>query len=679
MRQKTDWPILLCGLLILAAILFRLAVAFHLAGDVQLTVWGDRDLWRALDPLAQLAGPEVNGGARPPGGAFYLLLGSLLAGHPGPFAAQYGVLVLFALSVAALGWLVGREVSPEAGLLSAAALAGSELLFEILTPWNPGYLPFFACIGTLAGWHYLRHRRWPSLFLAGVAIGVGLQIHLQMFQLGLALLVSLILWRDGRGVRGLLSHLPVLVGGVLLPFLPGLATAQGLAGLPPLDAMPAEAARNYMFGEFDPAGKALLVYELLGGDSGPLALASGTAPGILLGLVFAADLAVVLLAVGGARGLRLRGDGAAGFLLLVLSAGVLVIFGSAVNIRHLVVGVPAASLLAGLGGARVWQLARGRRALLPAGIILLALAELRPAILGGLALEGHGFSTGSIDAQSEIARTLKSSFYSRRDSFETKAALFHKTRRGWKLAEEGVSGQMAFIFRTTPAPVLPAERSECIAILPRAEVSGDPARDLAQAFGELSPKFSDERLTSAHFLYVPYAAAQGNCLKSFSNGYLPSEIEGHLGAGPVRQPEGWLIPLAIPGHQPPIGVELRREPDGIVAVLHGRLLRGYTGLYFQTIENARLCLVDQTGGVHLMSFGGGSVGSPQRGMLAPWRSETASPADGAYRVWLVGRDRMRPTPFALPAGRLSLPDFKMTVEGAPEAVPGACLGDIAGE
>ena len=75
------------------------------AGDVSLSVWGDRDLWRALSVPDHwpLFGPESNGGTRSPGGAFYLLLAAILAVGRNVVTVNVGVVLLFAASVLLIG------------------------------------------------------------------------------------------------------------------------------------------------------------------------------------------------------------------------------------------------------------------------------------------------------------------------------------------------------------------------------------------------------------------------------------------------------------------------------------------------------------------------------------------------------------------------------------------------
>ena len=85
------------------AVAVLVAARLAASGDVSLTVWGDRDLCGPCPSPAHwpLFGPESNGGARSPGGAFYLLLAAILAVGRNVATVNVGVVLLFAASVAA--------------------------------------------------------------------------------------------------------------------------------------------------------------------------------------------------------------------------------------------------------------------------------------------------------------------------------------------------------------------------------------------------------------------------------------------------------------------------------------------------------------------------------------------------------------------------------------------------
>lgn len=692
MTAKTDrfrWALLA---LLVTAILFRLIGILSTAGDTELTVWGDRDLWRALAVADHwpLFGPESNGGSRPPGGAFYLLLAGILAIQTSVTAAHLGVIVLFAMATALMGLFFARDVSPLAGALVATIFAGSGLLSQILAVWNPGFIVFFAVVATLAGYLFLKTGRATPLAFAAAAIGFGLQIHMQMFQVAAGLVIATLVLRPRLGWR----HALATGGGLLLPFLPSVA-AGGLSLFGLAGALPGDAVTNYVFGEFDPATKAQLIYELMGGDSSPFAIAAGARPGLKDITMAAADaLAACLVALFIVMMAKSRHSAALRrpFVLfpLIVLVSVAVCLVSAVNIRHVVAGVPAAAAMAGL--AATWLLDRFTKRSRP--VVAAALGAACVGLLG-IRLIGLNHLVGGDAvanprgtlAQSEIAATVKPRFYADHQAFEEHAALFLRAGKRWKLAEEGVGGQMSFLYRTLQTPTPSSDQAGCLAIVTKTGGEGDPRAQLAAApaFAGLDPLFGDVTAESAHFLYLPYRTSTGNCLKSFPNAYIPADLEARYlpagapsGAG--RTADGVLFVAPLPGRTFPLGVEIRRMDQDYQAVLHGRPLRGYTGLYFQTIEAPVLCLVGDNG-VTIRSFGKGTIGSSQRGTLAPWRSLPFSLPTGGYRLWLIGRDGLRQAALKLPLGRLSFPDLDIAPPAVAEDMspPAGCPDPLASQ
>ncbi|MTJ82440.1 MAG: hypothetical protein F8N37_15720 [Telmatospirillum sp.] len=690
-----------CLIAMLAGVVcLRIGAAFSGVGDTDLTVWGDRDLWRALFGPLQVLGPEINGGARPPGGAFYLLLRLLLAGNPGIAAAHAGVLVLFALSVALLALALARGSGPRAAVLGAALMAGSPILDEVLRVWNPGYILLFATVATLCGQHYLERGRALSLGVAAAALAIGSQIHLQMILPGLALLLAALIRRPGWSHR----HTLALAAGLVLPFLPALAGGGFEPAAVKAAPMPGGVADNYLLGGFDPLGKLSLALALLGG---PTALPTAPPPAGLIPALLGQGLAVILCGAGLAGAIGPAGRrGAMLFPLLVGLFFLIEVAASSINVRHVVAAIPALALLGARAGdrilARLEQRSSRAAGLLAGAILCLAAA---PSVTQATSLLTRARPSGLTPLQAEIAATAKAAFETDPEDFDRHASLFWRQNRSWRLVQEGVDGQMAFLFRTTPAAggIRPAGLQDglCYAILRREEADanadGDASRNgkgqalgmelaRSQPFTGLAPVFTGDIVESRHFLFLPYRTADGNCLKSFPNAYVPTGFEQtFLAEGPAAAPRktatGVVFAVDIPGERHPVGVELRApgnrtagEGLRLRAVLQGRLLRGYTGLRFLTLIDPVLCL-EGDAGIRTVPLGRQTVGSPQKGTLAPWFSPDFALADGDYRLWLTARDGKSPLVLAAPLGRLSLPDMSVSPPPAGatgEAPPAGC-------
>jgi len=296
------------------------------------------------------------------------------------------------------------------------------------------------------------------------------------------------------------------------------------------------------------------------------------------------------------------------------------------------------------------------------------------------------FEVGSVAAQSEIAATLKPAFYAERDAFESHVAEFRPVDpHRWIVISNGVDNHMSFLYQALPVKTAGADRRDCTAIIAKTDAAADLRQNLSQdisaspSLAGLGAVVGEPELTSAHFLYFPYTTRDGNCLKTFPNGYIPTAFEATYltadsPAASKIEDGGAVFAMAQPEHRDPLGVEIRREASGYVAVLHGRLLRGYTGLYFRTIVAPVLCFVDEEAAL-AVPFGKLTVGSPQKATLAPWRSPSFTLADGRYRVWLIGSDGRQPISIRDFVGELSVPDLQATAPSKPvaEAPPTACF------
>ena len=666
--------------LLLAAAL-PIASAILDAGHTDLTVWGDRDLWRALQVGRHwpVLGPETNGGVRTPGGAFYLLLAGLLAIDRSYLAANLGVIGLFAASTVLLWAFFRREVSPLAGALVAAVFAGSGTLALTMGVWNPAYVLVFSTLATLAGYRFIKTGQAAALGVAAAALAIGLQIHLQIFQLAIGLVVAAALYRPRLDRRQAVA----LAAGLVLPYLPTL-TVDSLRSLTEAAALPGDALASYGSWQIDLGQKAKLVFDLFGGAGGAFAILSqgrfpeltkalGAADLLALGLA----LWMALAAIGSL--IRNRRHGRApdpvGVFTVITVVYLTAVMFTFVNIRHVVAVVPAAAAMVGLAAERLIGRRRsGSRLATAAALLTIGLLALRPLALGWVELLPRPFSTASAEAQTEIAATLKPRFYADHQDFAAHAALFQRYGRpGWQLVQGGLADHLAFIYTTTPVPPTEVYRAECMAILPKAGVKGDSRAELAStpALAALAAEVGELAAESPHFLYYPYTGRDGNCLKTFPNAYIATAVEAAQqapGDAPGSRAE---LFAALPGQNFPLALELERDGADYRAVLHGRLLRGYTGLAFHPISEAVLCFSDGRNS-SAVAFGKVTIGSPQTGTLAPWQSPRFSLPDGRFQVWLTGRDARQMRDVQIHFGSLSLPALQTAGPAADGPLPDGC-------
>jgi hypothetical protein len=353
--------------------------------------------------------------------------------------------------------------------------------------------------------------------------------------------------------------------------------------------------------------------------------------------------------------------------------------------RHMVAVAPAAAALVGLAAERLVVGLSRRGLVAQAGAaVLCGLFALRPLLAGIVGFAPVPFQVDLVAAQSEIAATLKPAFYADRDAFETHVAEFGLVApQRWLVASNGILNHMSFLYQALPATNAGANREDCLAIVVKTDADGDLRKELtaSPSLAGLGATFGEVAAESAHFLYFPYTTRDGNCLKTFPNGYIPTAFEAaHLATdapAAAKFMDGEVVfALSQPGHRDPIGIEIRREGSGYVAVLHGSLLRGYTGLYFRSIVAPVLCFAGEQR-VYPVRFGNVTVGSPQRAELAPWRSPAFALPDGRYRVWLIGSDGRQPIAIRDVLGELSIPGMEAAAPspGTGEPPPAACFGN----
>lgn len=675
--DSVEW--LLVAVLVAAMAVF---VAGRLAafGSTELTVWGDRDLWRAMAVPHSwpLMGPESNGGLRSPGGAFYLLLaGALALGH-GIEPAYFAMVALVGASALLLGLVVARRVSPLAGALSAASLTGSVIVWQAMAMWNPGFILIFATVATMCGYAFLAEGRALSLGLAVGAIALGMQVHLQITQVAIGLALATAVYRPRLTWR----HGGAVALGLGIPYLPNILSG-GLGLMQNAAALPGDAVVHYVFWQPDwLMAKAGRFATLFAGAADAIGRPEGWVRLPLL----AADWIVPLVAAAGIIALlRHRRQAFAGqpaglFALILLVTAVTALFSDLLT-RHMVAVAPAAAALVGVTAEQLRAALRRRAAPVAAigTVVVAALIAIRPLAFGILGLLPGELPLNALATQQEIVTAIKPVFYGDRDGFESHVAEFGLNQaRHWVVVSNGIPNHLSFLYQTDTLPV-GADRPECLAVVSKADASGDLRKGLAgsTALSGLGAQIGEPAAVSEHFVYVPYTTRDGNCLKTFPNGYIPTSFEAaHLPAGAPASAHSLdgaaLFVDPQPGQRDPLGIEIRREGGAYVAVLHGALLRGYTGLMFMALISPTLCFADDHG-AHPIHFANLAVGSAQRGTLAPWRSPVFALPDGRYRVWLIARDGKRPIALRDGLGEVTLPSLEAALPATAEPPPEGCL------
>lgn len=89
------------------------------------------------------------------------------------------MVALFGIATVYLVYRVGREFfSQETGLFAASLYALSPLVVAYSrSSWNPNLVPFFGLLYIYSLWRIVKTSNWRWWFLAGLCIGIGLQLH----------------------------------------------------------------------------------------------------------------------------------------------------------------------------------------------------------------------------------------------------------------------------------------------------------------------------------------------------------------------------------------------------------------------------------------------------------------------------------------------------------------------
>ncbi len=160
----------------------------------------------------------------------------------------------------------------------------------------------------------------------------------------------------------------------------------------------------------------------------------------------------------------------------------------------------------------------------------------------------------------------------------------------------------------------------------------------------------DQASETASLYFFPYSTPDANCLKNFSNAYIATPFEQRfLQSGAYGHFEK-VVPLDISSDRAgfaipvadelfPMAVEFVQADDRLTATVHGRLMRGFTGLDVQILSDVTLHFVSDVPSNSVteqksinINFGKTRIGDKSLGTLTPWHSESFFLPHGKYQV-----------------------------------------------
>lgn len=174
-----------------------------------------------IDHKLTLLGPTSSVGGFFLGPAYYYLMAPFLWAWNLDPTGPAVMVSLFGTATVYLIYRIGREwFGTVSGFLSSMLYAVSPLvILYSRSSWNPNIVPFFACLFMYSVWKALHQGQRRYFALAGISLGIGLQLHyVFLFLVGASGLYGLLYGRN----RSVLAGVPFLLlgfGAAFSPFL----------------------------------------------------------------------------------------------------------------------------------------------------------------------------------------------------------------------------------------------------------------------------------------------------------------------------------------------------------------------------------------------------------------------------------------------------------------------------
>lgn len=640
---------------IAAIIIMFLCFSLFISDNSFTLIYGDRDLWRGLHSFDEFyfLGPEYNAGPRSPGGFFYYLLGAAFYFQPDISAAQILMRALFCGTALLLIWCGWRQEQRLGGGLAAILFLSSGYLYRDALIWNPSYLPFFSALAAVALIEFVRNSGKLPVFIMGLAISLGMQIHSSIAAFFPALAVTLIVFR--APIR--LCHIVWFVVGLALPLTHFLA-AEVLSGF--------TYSSDILFnGDMAKAGNTGLLDRLgtfpavMAGVAGGLS----TAWGSMLAARLAGLDRLVILADAGTVGLlglgcvllivrRFRARPTIADIALVLSVAYVlaVVLGGGKYPRHYIGATPLIALALG----SIIGVSFEMKPLRP----VLRIAALGLAIASLALVFGRGTLVGLIlQSQSNkdnratvILQEVKQRYYGTLEEFSARVAILSRrdgaiTRYTSNLQHD----RLSFQFETLP----PSDRHEtgCTAVLLRDNNDADGEAAVSEMLR--APILADQQPDMVEWWEKPgmvavhYRTKLGNCISTQQNAYIPTTFERtYLEPRWSGRRDGvtWHVdgPMAVAvlhfaADPHPMGLRFRYQAGRLEAEIHGQPLRGFTYFSQRSLKDVTISLVAEDGRQVRLPTVNGVLGNDHVAMLTPWRTAGAVPP-GRYRAILTATE-----------------------------------------
>ncbi len=561
--------------------------------------------------------------------------------------------------------MVWREVSPIAGVTTALALTGSGLAKSTILVWNPGFIIVFASTFIVCTYFLVKNGNAVYLGIMSLAAALGSQIHLQILILVATLPFILFFYR----VKFKWTFVLAISLGLLIAYLPSMVIETNLIS----NTNKSGSLRSNIsqYASFDLERSVSRLNTLLntfvdatGGSYSHLGRLFYGKYEVVGGILWVADLIAIIsvfLALVYYRPTIYRRTQARqpmGVFVLFCATYFLVFAFADANFRHFLASIPALSILVALGITQLHRLfAKFFSSTMSKALIAVFICFLgaRSLITGGVDFGSVTVAPDSYRAQNEIAKHVKREYLLDYETFERTASLFKVTPRGLEFVPHSIGGRMASVFKLA-ANKKSAERIpvNCLAIIIKpissqlntSETLKKFEKALGTTFGTVAIGATS---SSDRFFYINYQTKYGNCLKTFSNPYIPTAFEKkylqtsnfgkqeRLSAQMISATRSIFI---FKGHNSPFQWSLDFVKSGtlINLTLHGRALRGHSGLGQEELSDLKVAFKDDVQ-EYVFDFYATTVGSRQNGTLAPWKSRNKIVPDGNYKLRLSAQTK----------------------------------------
>lgn len=636
------------------------------------TIWSDRDLSRAYQLFEdfQFLGPELAGGGRTVGGAYYYFLKAIML--VGDDVTFIHLTILTLIVAGFLYFYIGIKnyLGPIVALMATAVWAGTMIQIEnSLEIWNPAPTIFFYSIAYILFLRISQEAKDFHLFVFAFLLSISAQMHLPGLVLLVVSALSWLIVRAPVSGRGWL----LLAAGFLVAYFPAIVYefSTGFANLNSLGHYKSAFAEAYpeskktlfelsllflrsflfgMFGVFDrgSAGSSLEDIKRI------VVLVTTSLPAVLV------LVSIIIRVTSGARTVFEWGKDTTNrpyiaLMVMTLLAFVVLFIGNQIKPRNFILLAPAAAILIAVSLRNVLDFISTRNVRIVATLGHTMLLSWTAAFFFYSGAY-HVFFTPIHDTRvyhvEHLTDMANQEFGFDSEDIMNRILVFQDIDgdKQWTSLHPHRSA-IHYLAKDYETVASADEFDGCLIAYQARQWTQHPTEDevssalkMMNRQGEV-PEIIRVDNTSLYTV-VAYRLPNGNCFKSFNNRYVLTDVEREIEQAAdgmpldgVKRLDGQTgnvdrfiikVPTPVPTL---IGIEMHRSGLSVYANIVSNDLRGFTGMNYTILENLRVEFENKAdGNVTALPLFKGLFGS--RGIAGnafpPWRSSEIELAPGDY-------------------------------------------------